>query len=332
MNMRIVIVSTSVIPVKSYGGTERVIWYLGKELVKMGHDVTYLVNKGSYCDFAKVINIDTTKEISAQIPSGADIIHFNFTPPDIQKIKKPYVITIHGNCNDCSEFDRNTIFVSANHAKRFQSASYVYNGLDWSDYTSPSFSENRNYFHFLGDAAWRVKNVQGAIDVVYKTRKEKLKILGGYRFNLNMGFRLTLNLRTSFCGMVGGLKKDRLLNGSKGLISPVKWNEPFGLSIIESLYFGCPVFGTPYGSLTEIVNTDVGYLSNKADDLVNALENHHTYSAKTCHEYAVEKFNSEKMTRAYLEKYEKVLAKEVLNQNNPRLKERQKDKFLEWIK
>jgi len=54
-------VNTGLIPVKLYGGTERVIYSLGKELVKLGHDVTYLVKEGSYCNFAKVLFIDTKK-------------------------------------------------------------------------------------------------------------------------------------------------------------------------------------------------------------------------------------------------------------------------------
>ena len=44
-----------------------------------------------------------------------------------------------------------------------------------------------------------------------------------------------------------------LLNASRGLIFPVRWHEPFGLAVIESLYFGCPVFATPYGALPELV-------------------------------------------------------------------------------
>lgn len=39
--MRILIVHNSVIPAHKYGGTERVIWYLGKELVKQGHKVRF---------------------------------------------------------------------------------------------------------------------------------------------------------------------------------------------------------------------------------------------------------------------------------------------------
>ncbi|MEF9931013.1 MAG: glycosyltransferase, partial [Bacteroidales bacterium] len=53
--------------------------------------------------------------------------------------------------------------------------------------------------------------------------------------------------------MIGGEQKLNILKESKGLIFPVIWNEPFGLAITESLYCGAPVFGTPYGSLPELI-------------------------------------------------------------------------------
>lgn len=58
----------------------------------MGHSVTFLVKKGSTSNFAKVIHIDENKEIIEQIPENIDIVHFNFTPKNIEKIKKPYII------------------------------------------------------------------------------------------------------------------------------------------------------------------------------------------------------------------------------------------------
>ena len=134
----------------------------------------------------------------------------------------------------------------------------MHNGLDWNDYSTPELMKSRNYFHFLGNAAWRVKNVSGAINVIKKTKTQRLKVLGGVRFNFKMGMRFTFSTKVGFEGMVGGQTKFDLLNGSKGLIFPVKWHEPFGLAIIESLYFGCPVFGTPYGSLPELVTSDFG--------------------------------------------------------------------------
>ena len=187
-----------------------------------------------------------------------------------------------------------------------------------------------SYFHFLGNAAWRVKNVKGAIDIVKDVPTEKLKVLGGYRFNFKMGMRFTFSPKISFEGMVGGIEKDKLINSSKGLIFPVRWHEPFGLAIIESLFYGCPVFGTPYGSLPELIPAEVGYLSCNKADLVGAIKNSGSFSALRCHEFALDTFNSKTMTLDYIEKYNRVLSGETLNPDKPALIMVQETKFLEW--
>lgn len=329
--MNITIVHYGTIPVRQYGGTERVIWYLGNELAKLGHNITYLVNEGSYSNFATVKFIDNKKHIWEQIPKHTDVVHFQEQPQNVQLAKHPYIVTVHGNGNDDFKYNKNSVFVSKNHAKRYGSNSFVYNGLDWNDYSEPTFKKE-NYFHFLGKAAWRVKNVKGAINVIKKTKKERIKILGGNRLNFTMGFRLTLSSRAYFCGMVGGDKKNNLLNKSKGLIFPVLWHEPFGLAIIESLFYGCPVFGTPYGSLPEIVTNEVGFLSNKEQELAKAIENVSGFSQKKCNEYARTVFNSKNMAINYLKKYETVINGNCLNKVAPKLKEVQQEKFLNWYK
>lgn len=326
--MHVVIVNPSVIPAFKYGGTERVIWYLGKELVKKGHKVSFLVNAGSYCDFAEVIPINPAKKIAEQIPANADFVHFNIFPD--APVTVPYLVTMHGNINEQRELDLNTVFISENHSARYGSTTFVHNGLDWNDYGVPDLKNNRKAFHFIGKAAWRVKNVKGAIRVIQLTNKERLMVLGGNRLNISMGFRFTTSLRTKFYGMVGGEEKNKLVNSSKGLIFPVLWHEPFGLALIESLYFGCPVFATPYGSIPEIVTKDYGFLSNNASSLAEAVENADSFSRLQCHEYAVEQFNSQKMTEAYIKLYEKRLNGEMLNNAVPLLKQIQQEKFLEW--
>ncbi len=328
--MRILIVDGGRIPVTLYGGTERVIWGLGKELSKMGHQVTFLVKAGSHSDFAAILPIDENKPILEQISHSYDVVHFNFVPEGIENFKLPYIITIHGNPQEGKELDRNAVFVSENHAMRYNSKSFVHNGLDWSEYVTPDFSRNREYFHFLGKAAWRVKNVTGAINVIKKTKSERLTVLGGKRFNFKMGIRFTFSPRISFSGMVGGAKKYELLNGSKGLIFPVKWHEPFGLAIIESLFYGCPVFGTPYGSLPELVTEDFGYLSNNSEKLAEAIMNLDNYSPQNCYEYAMEEFNSKKMALKYLSKYEEVVSGKQLNSVAPKLLKMPNEEIFEW--
>lgn len=328
--VHIVIVNNTIIPALYYGGTERVIWYLGKELVKLGHRVTYLVNKGSECPFANVIAIDHSKMLHEQLPPDADIVHFQFTPPDVHLLLKPYLITIHGNTADPNlRFDVNTVFVSRNHAARHGSDCFVYNGLDWDDYPKPEMNTRRTHFHFLGKAAWRVKNVKGAIEAVLRIPNEQLMVLGGKRYNFSMGVRLTFSKRIQFFPQVSNAQKATLLQSSKGLVFPVRWHEPFGLAIIESLYYGCPVFGTPYGSLPELIPANMGYLSASSKELSEALVNVASYNPVDCHLYAQEHFSAIRMAAAYLEKYIKVLNHQRLNPQAPKLLTAP-PKFLDW--
>lgn len=330
--MNIVIVHNSKIPALLYGGTERVIWYLGKELIALGHRVSYLVKKGSYADFACVQFINPEKNIASQLPPDTDMVHFHYDPGSDEKYNFPfpYIITMHGNTNAPVLLDINTVFVSKNHASRYGAESYVHNGMGWDDYTLPTFSKE-NYFHFLGKAAWRIKNVKGAIELVKNTKYGRIKVLGGSRLNFNMGFRFTLTPRAVFCGMVGGTQKHNLLDKSAGLVFPVLWHEPFGLAVIESLYYGCPVFATPYGSLIELVNEEVGFLSRSSSELTQALENAASFSHQKCHDYARENFNAKKMAIRYVEKYESVLNGHTLNSSPPKLKQVQAQKFLDWV-
>lgn len=313
--MNILIVNPSKIPALLYGGTERVIWYLGKELSKMGHKVSYLVAADSKCDFADVLTLNPDKPLNSQIPEDTDIVHFNF--PVNEQIDKPYVTTIHGNSSEGQEFDENTIFVSSNHAARHNSKSFVYNGLDWDDYGTPDFKSKRTYFHFLANAAWKIKNVKGAIDICKKA-DEKLSVLGGTRLNLKMGFRFTTSTKVKFHGMVGGEEKINLLSKSKGLVFPVLWDEPFGLALTESMYLGCPVFGTPYGALPEIINNELGFLSDDSSQIAAALKEADSFDKKLISDYAMEKFNSKQMALEYLKKYETVLGGNKLNPSKPR--------------
>jgi glycosyltransferase involved in cell wall biosynthesis len=133
-----------------------------------------------------------------------------------------------------------------------------------------------------------------------------------------MGFRLTLSPNVRFHGWVGAEEKRRFLPGSMGLVFPVRWHEPFGLAIVESLYFGSPVFGTPYGSLPEIVQPGYGFLSTDAGELAEALRGGGLLDPRACHAYAVERFGAPAMAEGYLRAYERVIGGEPLHAAPPR--------------
>ncbi|MEG1934769.1 MAG: glycosyltransferase [Rikenellaceae bacterium] len=327
--MNILIVAQGKIPVCKYGGTERVLSSLCSALNDQKHNVSLLAPEGSSLPFSngRVYNFDPNAPLAPQIPSSIDCVHLNCN--HIGDISIPYIVTIHGNPEFGEKLDLNSVFVSQNHAFRHNSTSWIHNGLDWREYGDVDLTLKRRYFHFLAKAAWRVKNLQGAIDITNKN-SHKLEVLGGSRLNIKMGFRLTLSQHVHFNGMVDEKKKSIILPRSKGLIFPVRWHEPFGLALIESLYFGCPVFGTPYGSLPEIVGEQYGFLSSSKRKLAQYI-NDHRYNPNECHEYALNNFDSKTMASRYTTLYERVISGEHLNQTIPTLKDVPSDKFLPWL-
>lgn len=304
--MNILLVSEALYPVKLYGGTERVIYSLAKALSDLGHNVSILCKKGSSCPFAEVIDINPEVPYEMQVPDKIDIVHFNNYVPN-PNWDRPYIVTYHGNGINQENIVPNSVFVSKNHAKRHGCSSFVYNGLDWDDYPKPELTKKRRGFHFLGNAAWRVKNVQGAIDVVKKIKGSTLEVLGGHRLNLKMGFRFTVNPRIHFHGMVENEAKKLYIEKSEGLVFPVTWEEPFGLCVIESLFYGSPVFATPYGSLPELIHPELGRLTNSSDEMRSYLLSADEFDPNRCHQYAWDLFNANVMAKEYLKCYEKVL-------------------------
>ena len=190
--MKVVLVNVhGTIPALRYGGVERVMWWLGRELSTRGHEVTYLVRGGS-CPFARVIRHDPRLPLEPQIPSDADVVHVQHVLPDGESIARPRLITLHGPGSREVELDRDTVFVSRDHAARFGSTRFVHNGIDWDGYGPPSLDAPRSWVHFLGDGAWKVKNLPGAIRVA-GLAGEELHVAGGFRLNFRIWwFRIEL--------------------------------------------------------------------------------------------------------------------------------------------
>lgn len=328
--MKIALAHNAILPSKLYGGTERVVTSLAKGLEELGHQVILISKKSAKQEKLASRHLFVEDGIDFnELNKSVDLLHVHSGIVGIEDFKGPVLYTQHGNIPWGQEVDKNSVFVSKNHAERYGGECYVYNGLDWSRYPEPNLKNKTKYFHFLGKAAWRVKNVQGAIDLINEFKNQRLLVLGGVRFNLNMGIRLTFSPKIRFCGMVDDVQKAKYMQDSKGLIFPVRWHEPFGLAIIESLYFGCPVFGTPYGSLPELVLQGLGYLSSSKEILLQAIQNSDAYNRMDCHEYAKQRFNYQVMAKNYVKVYERVLDGEFLNTKNPRLCQEEK-KFLPW--
>lgn len=310
LTMHVCIVIDATIPPALYGGTERVVYWLGKGLHQLGHHVTFLAGPDSRCEFAQIIALNPAIALDRQIPAGTDIVHLHSgtdIPHDL-----PFCQTQHGNTRQAQTFHPNTIFVSQSHASNHGATAFVHNGLDPDDYGPPDLTRKGGNLVFLAKAAWRVKNVRGAIEVARKAGK-KLDIVGGHRLNFKMGFRLTLDWNCHFHGMLGGQDKNRLVQQAGGLVFPVRWPEPFGVAVIEALYFGLPVFATPYGALPELVDAASGFLSTSCAELAEQAARADHYDRPAIHATWQERFTHLHMAKKYLNYYEQILSGQDLH-------------------
>ncbi|MBS1985488.1 MAG: glycosyltransferase [Bdellovibrionales bacterium] len=313
--MKIALYHDAVIPPRTYGGTERVVYWLCQGLHALGHQVVLLAARGSKLDFGEVIEIDDFSRWPEQVPADVDVLHLWNTPR--LSLNKPFLVTIGGTGQMGEKFHPNTVFVSRHHAAMHGSAQYVHNGINAEDY---SFCPQRkDHAVFLAKASWRVKNLAGAIEVARAANVE-LEVLGSRDWPLNLHRLLPRWRGVRYHGMANDEQKREVLTTARALIFPVRWHEPFGLALTEALVSGCYVLGTPYGSLPEIVAPSVGVLSVNADDLATALRNPEKFSPQACRDHVLQNgFTHLDMARRYVTYYEQLLTQGKLGDTTPTL-------------
>jgi len=303
VSMHIAIYHDALIPPQKYGGTERMVFWLAKALAALGHRVSLIAKPGSQVPGVETIPYRNTEHSSWEdlVPPNVDIIHLRATPRTLPK--KPFLVTIDGNGQPGEKFHSNTVFVSQKHAENHGSQYFVHNGIDPSDYESEELRED--YFVFLAKASWKVKNLKGAVEIARRAGIE-MKVMGS-RIASGLPGLPPLSWRgIRYLGMVKDAEKKQVLKRARALLFPVRWHEPFGIAITEALASGCPVYGTPYGSLPEIITPDVGFLSNRAEELVEAVLNQKVSPAQ-CQARVRQGFTHLNMARRYLEFYQEIL-------------------------
>jgi glycosyltransferase involved in cell wall biosynthesis len=295
------------VPPPDYGGTQRVIYWLGKALAEAGHQVTLIANPQSHIPGAELRAVPADadpKDAIRYVPDKTDIVHFHGEVPP--GFRKPFLNTIHGNGHSHRVLHPNSVFVSQKHAANHGSTHFVHNGIDPSEYL---FSEKRDdYAVFLAKASWHVKNLAGAARVARQAGVE-LRVLGSRNWPFDLQRRLPPIRGVRYYGMIGGREKMELLSRARCLIYPVRWEEPFGIALVEALVSGCYVAGTPYGSLPEIVTPETGRLSAKAAELAEVVRNPQKFDPAACRDRVRQGgFTHSDMARKYIGYYERILA------------------------
>jgi glycosyltransferase involved in cell wall biosynthesis len=307
--MKILFEHNGVLPVKRYGGTERIIFWLMKELAKRGHEVSFIGDPRSDVKRYGIKLISrTTQDWRHLVPSDIDIVHM-FSPTEL-KLDFPYLLTIEGNGQLEEAYPKNTVFVSKKHAQNHASSAYVYNGIDLDEYPyTGGKTKGWKNFLFLAKAKWKVKNLRHCM-MACKMSKKHLHVAGGRI--------LSFSRYIHSYGMVDHKRKMALLKRTDALLFPVRWHEPFGIAIIEAMALGLPVIGSPYGSLPELIKPNTGIICKDLGELVKAVSgDNNKFDPDEIRNYVEKNFSASKMADDYVVYYQKVIDGKVINKILP---------------
>lgn len=292
------------LPPPTYGGTQRMVWYLVRGLAAAGHRVTLVAGEGSSAPEATVVPVNVaharsaTFDIRPHLPPGLDIL-LTYVPlrvaPDVA-----WVRGLPGNWKPGTVGPANTIYLSEDHARRHGGSAFVYNGIDPADFHFRAAKDD--YDLFLG-RLHKIKGYRWAIDGAKRTRR-KLLLAGGWRPSLSRYVK--------YVGKVGGEKKAALLAGAACLWMPALWDEPFGLTLIEALVSGTPVLGTRRGSLPEILSPDVAAMGDSVDELVALRPRLDSIDPVACRARVERHFTHHTMAAGYIRMFRRFLAEGTL--------------------
>jgi glycosyltransferase involved in cell wall biosynthesis len=114
--------------------------------------------------------------------------------------------------------------------------------------------------------------------------------------------------RVVYLGSVGPQERAAVLGGAAALLHPIAFDEPFGLSVVESMICGTPVVAYRRGSMAEVVDEGVtGFLVDNADEALRAVSSAVGLDRAACRARAAQRFSAGRMVDDYLRVYEHVL-------------------------
>jgi glycosyltransferase involved in cell wall biosynthesis len=211
----------------------------------------------------------------------------------------------------------------------------VYHGINLTDY--PYTEKPQNYLMAMGRMVPE-KGLDDAIDVAADGHMPLRIATSDMDVNTHMPFytgviepKMAGNTLVSFTGFLDGVHKAENLGGARAFLFPIKWEEPFGMVMIEAAACGTPVIAYAHGSVPEIVKDGVtGFIVNEKDTdatdkntdgtdkqpliirktgvagLAEAISRIGEIDRAACRKHVEENFTVEKMVMKHEELYRKV--------------------------
>ena len=335
-HVRIALVSTPfvAVPPPSYGGTELVVHALARALARAGHEVTVFATGDSrvprlralfpspiwppdpytellHCRFA-------AREIATL---GFDVVHAHAAAllAFADELGAPLVYTVHHSADPTlARYYRATpaahhVAISARQAALLSPAprDVVHHGLEPEMY--PDCARGGDDVLFLGRLAW-VKAPDLAIEAA---RRAGLRIVVAGRVHARdeapERWReqvLEPALRApgvSWLARADLAMKRRLFARSRALAVPLRWDEPFGLVMIEAMLAGCPVVAERRGAAPELVeHGQTGFLVSGVEEMADALRRAPGLDRAAIQARARRLFSAQRMAAGYEAVYRRV--------------------------
>ena len=337
------------LPPSGYGGVEAVVADLVDGLVAAGHKVTLVGADCRNATMAELVPVwpkalgdrigDPEVEVAhAMLTRRAvehliavrdvDVVHdHSFGGPlnahAYARLGVPTVVTTHGVVHEHNRryyrgLGRDAGLVSISLRQRALAPELnwlttVYNGLRPADW--PFRSTKQDYALFLG----RYHPNKGAHLAVLAAHEAGLPIILA-------GKKLERAEREYYDDVVipllrpgdeamevadATLKRQLLVN-ARCLLFPVRWQEPFGMVMIEAMACGTPVVALDSGSVREVVDSSVtGIVCDRPSELAGAIRRLDTIDPAACRRRVVELFDVTAMTQGYADAYQLATRKAV---------------------
>jgi glycosyltransferase involved in cell wall biosynthesis len=321
-------------PPHHYGPWESVVSLLTEELVRMGVDVTLFATGDSQTSgklvavcprpysedssvnpkVAECLHISEVFERSADF----DLIHnhFDFLPLTYSGLTDtPVVTTIHGFSSPAiipvyKKYNAHGHYVAISEADKSPELDYIatiHHGIDISQF---SFSGTGGEYLLFFGRIHPEKGVHEAIQVAQRAGK-KLIIAGIVQDRKYFETLVEPHVdgdNVEYLGSVGPAQRSEVLGGALALLHLISFDEPFGLSLVESLACGTPVIAFGRGSIPEVIKHDeTGYIVADVAQAAEAVAAVQSLDRAACRDDVEQRFSNTRMASDYIRVYREIL-------------------------
>ena len=338
--MRIAITADPELPVPPthYGGIERIVDLLVRDLTRRGHEVTLFAHSASsslgrlipFSGGSSASALDTLRNITTLTRSvfmhGYDVVHsfsrLNYLLP-ILPFRIPKVMTYQRAITRRSvilgsRLSNGTLHFTAISRHMMKPVAdvgawhLVPNCASLERLKFRAKVENDAPLMFLG----RIEEIKGTHLAIEVARRigVKLCIAGNVPDNQQHYFETRIkpfidDRQVVYVGPVDDEQKNLLLGRARALLMPVLWEEPFGIVMVEAMACGTPVIGLDHGAVSEVVEDGIsGYVRDDVDGMVEAVERIGEIDRNLCRKRVELEFSDMAVTEKYLSVYRDVIA------------------------